>query len=85
MEILWGKTSHAENQKITGLARQEVLCPVQGPKDMGDGTARLPAWPILDSQLRKSSAGGMMRASNDDNLIHLEQNAGESGQCPKLT
>ena len=43
LEILWGKTSHAENQKITGLARQEVLCPVQGPRDVGDGTARLPA------------------------------------------
>lgn len=38
-----GKTSHAENQKITGLARQEVLRPVQRLRDMGDRTARLPA------------------------------------------
>lgn len=61
-----------ENNRVsqTGSA-----IPMQGPRETGDGTARLPAGPILENELRKFSKGGIIRAGNGANQIHLEQNA----------
>lgn len=40
LKVLWEKKSQAGKQKITVSARQELTVPMQGLRELGDGTAR---------------------------------------------